>query len=62
MTWLPWLSTFSRQKGPWSIGFQHDNVSAGKFWREIADTVFGPGRCVPLIVAIVHTASPTMAG
>ena len=34
----------SRHEGPWSIGFQHDNPSAGKFWREIADTVFGPRR------------------
>ena len=27
--------------GPWRIGFQHDNVGAGAFWRRIADDVFG---------------------
>lgn len=34
----------SRHEGPWSIGFQHGNASAGRFWRETADTVFGPGQ------------------
>ena len=38
------IEVLSRHEGPWSIGFQHDNASAGRFWREIADTVFGPGR------------------
>jgi hypothetical protein len=38
------IEVLSRHEGPWSIGFQHDNTSAGKFWREIAETVFGPGR------------------
>jgi predicted acetyltransferase len=38
------LEVLSRHDGPWSIGFQHDNASAGKFWREIADTIFGPER------------------
>lgn len=33
-----------RHPGPWSIGFQHDNVAAGAFWRVVADEVFGPGR------------------
>jgi predicted acetyltransferase len=34
----------SRHPGPWSIGFQHDNVDAGKFWRRVADAAFGPAR------------------
>jgi hypothetical protein len=33
----------NRHAGPWSIGFQHDNASAGSFWRRVADEVFGPG-------------------
>lgn len=33
-----------RYPGPWSIGFQHDNLSAAVFWRKVADAVFGPGR------------------
>ncbi len=37
------IDVLSRHEGPWSIGFQHDNASAGRFWREIADIVFGPG-------------------
>lgn len=38
------IEVLSRHDGPWSIGFQHDNASAGRFWRGIADTLFGPGR------------------
>lgn len=38
------IETLTRQGGPWTIGFQHENVRAGAFWREIADVVFGPGR------------------
>lgn len=38
------IAVLSRHEGPWSIAFQHDDASAGRFWREIADTVFGPGR------------------
>jgi predicted acetyltransferase len=38
------VEALSRHDGPWSIGFQHDNASAGRFWREVADAVFGPGR------------------
>jgi predicted acetyltransferase len=38
------IDVLARHEGPWSIGFQHDNASAGRFWREIADAVFGPGR------------------
>jgi predicted acetyltransferase len=34
----------ARHDGPWSIGFQHDNVKAGAFWRGVAEEVFGPGR------------------
>jgi GNAT superfamily N-acetyltransferase len=34
----------SRHDGPWSVAFQHENASAGRFWREIADTAFGPGQ------------------
>jgi predicted acetyltransferase len=38
------IDVLSRHDGPWSIGFQHDNVSAGRFWRDVADETFGPGR------------------
>ena len=29
--------------GPWTVAFQHDNASAGRFWREVADEAFGAG-------------------
>ncbi len=38
------IEVLRRHDGPWSIGFQHENVSAGRFWREVADEVFGPGQ------------------
>lgn len=38
------IDVLTRHDGPWSIGFQHDNVAAGVFWRGVADAVFGPGR------------------
>ena len=38
------LDVLSRHEGPWSIAFQHENASAATFWREIADTAFGPGQ------------------
>jgi predicted acetyltransferase len=38
------IEVLSRHEGHWSIGFQHDNVTAGRFWRQIADIVFGPGQ------------------
>lgn len=38
------IDVLSRHQGPWSIAFQHGNASAGRFWREVAGTVFGPGR------------------
>ena len=34
----------SRHEGPWRIAFQHDNIGAGIFWRNVANMVFGPGR------------------
>jgi len=34
----------SRHDGPWTIAFQHDNVGAGIFWRNVANKVFGLGR------------------
>jgi predicted acetyltransferase len=37
------VNVLSRHDGPWSIGFQHDNVAAGVFWRRTADAVFGRG-------------------
>ena len=36
------LDVLSRHDGPWSIGFQHDNIDAARFWREVADAAFGP--------------------
>jgi hypothetical protein len=38
------LDVLTRHDGPWSIGFQHENVGAGVFWRCVADAAFGPGR------------------
>ncbi len=38
------IEVLSRHDGPWSIGFQHDNAGAARFWRDIAGIVFGPGR------------------
>lgn len=38
------IEVLSRHEGPWSIAFQHGNDSAARFWREVADRVFGPGR------------------
>ena len=38
------IEVLRRHDGPWSIGFQHENVNAGAFWREVADEVFGPGQ------------------
>jgi ribosomal protein S18 acetylase RimI-like enzyme len=37
------LHTLSRHPGPWSIGFQHENISAVRFWRAIADIAFAGG-------------------
>ncbi|CAN5475669.1 hypothetical protein BH11ACT8_BH11ACT8_06200 [soil metagenome] len=38
------LDVISRHRGPWSIAFQRDNVSAGHFWRRVATEAFGaPG-------------------
>jgi predicted acetyltransferase len=38
------MKVLSRRPGPWSIGFQHDNVAAAAFWRGVAEAFFGPGR------------------
>lgn len=38
------LDVIGRHDGPWSVAFQHDNVSAGHFWRQVADEAFGPRR------------------
>jgi predicted acetyltransferase len=37
-------AVLGRHPGPWSIGFQHDNLSAGVFWRAVAEITFGPGH------------------
>ena len=34
----------SKHEGPWVIAFQHDNVGATIFWRQVADIVFGLGK------------------
>lgn len=36
------LAVLARHPGPWEIGFQHDNPSAGAFWRRVADAAFRP--------------------
>jgi hypothetical protein len=35
------LVVLEQHPGPWEIGFQHDNASAGRFWRRVADAAFG---------------------
>jgi len=35
------LDVIARHDGPWSVAFQHDNVQAGAFWRQVADEAFG---------------------
>jgi hypothetical protein len=35
------LDVLARHPGPWEIGFQHENRSAGAFWRRVADAAFG---------------------
>ena len=37
------LEVLARHPGPWEIGFQHENRSAGAFWRPVADAAFGAG-------------------
>ena len=34
-------TVLARHQGPWSIGFQHDNLEAAAFWRRVAGAVFG---------------------
>lgn len=36
------LAIIARHRGPWEIGFQHENPAAGAFWRRVADAAFGP--------------------
>jgi predicted acetyltransferase len=38
------LDVLSRHVGPWTIVFQHDNVGALQFWRDVAERSFGSGR------------------
>jgi predicted acetyltransferase len=38
------LDVLSRHDGPWTIVFQHDNVGALQFWRNLAECAFGSGR------------------
>lgn len=35
------LAVLAGHPGPWEIGFQHENISAGAFWRRVADAAFG---------------------
>lgn len=36
------LNVIARHRSLWQIPFQHDNTSAGAFWRVVADRAFGP--------------------
>ena len=38
------VDVIARHEGPWSVAFQHDNVPAGTFWRQVADEAFGVAR------------------
>ena len=35
------LDVVERHPGAWEIGFQHDNGSAGEFWRSVARSAWG---------------------
>jgi predicted acetyltransferase len=37
-------NVLARYPAPWTIAFQHDNVAAGIFWRDVANSLFGVGR------------------
>jgi predicted acetyltransferase len=37
------LEVLARHPGPWEIAFQHENPSAGVFWRRVANDAFGDG-------------------
>jgi GNAT superfamily N-acetyltransferase len=37
------LDVIARHPGPWAVAFQHENTSAGTFWRRVADAAFGSG-------------------
>jgi hypothetical protein len=37
------LDVLARHEGPWTVVFQHENVQAGRFWRQVADRAFGGG-------------------
>jgi predicted acetyltransferase len=37
------ITALTSHPGPWSIGFQHENSGAGRFWRAVADEAFGQG-------------------
>lgn len=39
--WELALDVIRRHPGAWEIAFQRDNPGAGKFWRRVADEVFG---------------------
>ena len=46
------LAVLARHPGPWEIGFQHENRSAGAFWRRVADGAFGEGRWTEVTRAV----------
>ncbi len=37
------LDVLARHGDEWEVAFQHDNVSAGRFWRRIGDLAFPSG-------------------
>jgi GNAT superfamily N-acetyltransferase len=37
------LDVVGRHRGPWEVGFQHDNRGAGHFWRAVANDAWGDG-------------------
>lgn len=52
------VATVARHTGPWRIGFQHENPAAGRFWRGVADEVFGPGAWVETRQPVVTATFP----
>lgn len=38
------LNVIGRHPGPWTVTFQHENIVAAQFWRQVANAAFGPER------------------
>ena len=48
------LALLEQHAGPWEVGFQHDDPSAGRFRRRIADAASGPGAWTETEAPVPH--------